>query len=143
MTEAQDSADHQSPKTAQDEDEFDRPYKKGFARFTSSSALSVNQRIKLLELRKSRVRVVVTYAATFFLFGGGAVFIWLLLFPGELGIELKAGTEGDPDFVAINTLSEAKNLFMAILPIASSIIAFWFAGRKDSSGGSSGNTGGT
>ena len=29
------------------------------------------------------------------------------------------------------------------LPIASSIIAFWFAGRKDSSGGSSGNTGGT
>ena len=71
------------------------------------------------------------------------MFIWLLLFPGELGIELKAGTEGDPDFVAINTLSEAKNLFMAILPIASSIIAFWFAGRKDSSGGSSGNTGGT
>lgn len=71
------------------------------------------------------------------------MFIWLLLFPDELGIELKAGTEGDPDFVAINTLSEAKNLFMAILPIASSIIAFWFAGRKDSSGGSSGNTGGT
>ena len=62
------------------------------------------------ELRKSKVRVTVTYAATAFLFGGGSLFILFLIWTGQR--------------------DSAFNLFMTLLPVGASIISFWFAGRN-------------
>ena len=62
-----------------------------------------------MENKRSRVRIYVTYAATYFLFLGGATMIIALLIMGK------------PD--------EATNLFMSILPVASGIVAYWFAAR--------------
>lgn len=62
------------------------------------------------EIRKSQVRVTVTYWASLFLFLGGALFIAFLLIKGDK--------------------ANAKDIFMAILPVSSAIISFWFAGRK-------------
>ncbi len=66
------------------------------------------ERIK--ELRKSRVRRVVTYSAAAFLFGGGAIFIAFFVWTGD----------------RINAL----NIFNTILPVAAAIISYWFAGRS-------------
>lgn len=62
-----------------------------------------------LNLRKSRVRVVVTYLAASFLFLVGPVFSGWLFFCGDK--------------------QKAIDLFMTILPVASAIVSFWFAGR--------------
>ncbi len=78
-------------------------------RLCETEPLSVNQRLELLEIRRSWVRIIISLAATLFLFFGGPLFIGFLVY--------------------IDKLDDAKNLFTTILPIASSIIAFWFAGR--------------
>jgi len=65
--------------------------------------------LELREDRKSRVRVVITYGAAIFLFGGGSLFILYLIFKGMD--------------------REALALFNTLLPIASGFVAFWFAGR--------------
>ena len=62
------------------------------------------------DLRKSKVRIMVTYMATAFLFGGGSVFISFLIWTGQR--------------------DSAFNLFMTLLPVGASIISFWFAGRN-------------
>lgn len=62
------------------------------------------------EKMRSAVRVRVTYAAAFFLFGAGAGF---------------AGY-----FIAIGKEVMAKDLFFAILPIAAAVVTYWFATRK-------------
>ena len=62
------------------------------------------------ERMRSAVRVRVTYAAAFFLFGAGAGF---------------AGY-----FIAIGEETMAKDLFFAILPIAAAVVTYWFATRK-------------
>lgn len=87
--------------------------------------LSVQERLELLDVRRSRVRVVVTYVAAAFLFGGGAIFIAILLFPDKVGFQVPDENGG----ISVDSLIEAKHLFTALLPIASSIVAFWFAGR--------------
>ncbi len=63
------------------------------------------------ELRKSRVRVRVTYGAAAFLFLGGGVLIVIFI--------LKKDT------------ANAISLFNTILPVAAAIIAYWFAGRPN------------
>jgi len=62
-----------------------------------------------LETRKSRVRVIVTYAAAGFLFGGGTVFISFLIWTGQK--------------------DDALDLFQTTFPVCAAIIAFWFGGR--------------
>ena len=64
-----------------------------------------------LELRRSRVRVYVTYTAAGFIFIGGAAFIAVLVF--------FKGTDS------------AKDIFMAILPLATSVVTYWFATRQN------------
>ena len=59
--------------------------------------------------RRSWVRVGATWAAALFLFGFGPILILALLCVGE--------TE------------QAIDLFMTVLPVAASIVSFWFAGR--------------
>ena len=62
--------------------------------------------------RRSLVRQVVTYSAALFVFvGGGIMIITLAVYSGEDGIDA------------------AKDLFTAILPIATGVITYWFAGR--------------
>ena len=56
------------------------------------------------ELRKSRVRIALTWMAGIYVFGGP----WVVI--------LKCGTD-------------AKDLFMSVLPVATGIVAFWFAER--------------
>ena len=62
------------------------------------------------EIRKSWVRVIVTYIAAIFLFGGGAAFIIFLICCGKV--------------------DQALTLFNTLLPVAAAIISYWFAGRN-------------
>ena len=63
-----------------------------------------------LKLRKSRVRVIVTYSATGFVFLGATILIiW---------------------FLSCGKFTEAKDLFLAVLPVATGIITYWFADRS-------------
>lgn len=62
------------------------------------------------EAARSSVRISVTYAAAGFLFIGGTLLITYLLFSGKT--------------------DKAVSLFMAIMPVTASIIAFWFGNRQ-------------
>ena len=67
---------------------------------------------EVIKIRRSRVRTMVTHGAAWFLFGGGALLITYLMIWG--------GTEGD---------ALGVDLFKTMLPVAASIVSFWFAGR--------------
>ena len=67
---------------------------------------------EVIKIRRSRVRTMVTHGAAWFLFGGGALLIAYLMVWG--------GTEGD---------ALGVDLFKTMLPVAASIVSFWFAGR--------------
>lgn len=62
------------------------------------------------ESRKSQVRVLVTYIATGFVFLGSVLLITWCMF------------QGDRD--------TAKDLFLAVLPVATGIVTYWFADRS-------------
>ncbi|MCY3827150.1 MAG: hypothetical protein OXG10_07235 [Candidatus Dadabacteria bacterium] len=62
------------------------------------------------EIKKSQVRVRVTYWSAAFLFAGGYVLTGALFWKGKY--------------------TEAKDMFLAILPVSAAVISFWFAGRK-------------
>ena len=62
------------------------------------------------QLRRSHVRIVITYVAAGFLFFGGYGMVVYLLACGKI--------------------DEAKSLFLSILPVSSAVISFWFGGRK-------------
>ncbi len=61
------------------------------------------------ETMRSKVRIRVTYVATLFLFLGGYLLVTYLALTGSK--------------------QEAKDLFLAILPISAAVISFWFAKR--------------
>ena len=65
------------------------------------------------ENNRSAVRMKVTYVATGFLFIVGAALVGYFI------------TTGKPD--------DGKDIFLAILPIASAVITYWFASRQSSS----------
>ncbi len=67
----------------------------------------------------SRVRVWVTYGAALYVFLFGAILCGLLLWLGS----------------DATGMAEAKDLFLATLPIGSGILAYWFAARGRSSSG--------
>ena len=76
-----------------------------------------------LEERRSQVRVWVTYIAAFFVFFGGALLIaYYALFTDEVNL--------------------AKDIFLAILPIATGVVTFWFAGRAHEKAASGQNAAG-
>jgi hypothetical protein len=62
------------------------------------------------QLRRSHVRIVITYVAAGFLFFGGYGMVAYLLACGKI--------------------DEAKSLFLSILPVSAAVISFWFGGRK-------------
>lgn len=62
------------------------------------------------ENRRSAVRVIVTYIATGFLFVVGAALVGY--------------------FVTTGKHDDGKDIFLAILPIASAVITYWFAARR-------------
>ena len=63
------------------------------------------------ENNRSAVRMIVTYTAAGFLFVVGAGIIGYLI-----------GT---------NQVNDAKDVFLALLPIAAAIVTYWFATRKN------------
>ena len=65
------------------------------------------------EARKSWVRVIVTYIAATFLFGGGVIFIGILLY--------------------MDKSQEALTLFQTLTPVSAAIVSYWFAGRGKAS----------
>ena len=68
---------------------------------------------ELIALWRSGVRIFITHAAALFLFLGGALLIaYFAIWGGDSGDE------------------QATDLFMTILPVAASIVSFWFAGRR-------------
>ena len=70
------------------------------------------------ESRRSSVRVWVTYGAATFLFGGGIGLVAACLFMGDH--------------------DKAKDVFMAILPISTAVVTYWFANRASSKNVSNG-----
>ena len=83
----------------------------------SDNGMTLQER---LELRRSKVRVYVTYAAAAYIFVGGAVFVAILL--------LKSIFAKDGDVP--QQLAFAKDLYMAIVPLATTVITYWFATRR-------------
>lgn len=63
------------------------------------------------EIKKSRVRVCVTYVATAFIFGGGGILIVWFASKGEN--------------------EDAMAVFNTILPIAAGVVTYWFAARSN------------
>lgn len=78
-----------------------------------------------IRLRSSWVRVYVTYAAAIYAFGGGLFLLYLLF-------EYKNERPEELDTV--------KDVFFAVLPVATGVITYWFATmeRTSSSTGESG-----
>ena len=74
--------------------------------------LSPEERIEQAkrDTRRSAVRVRVTYLAAGFLFVAGAAIVGYLL--------------------AVGKTDEAKDLFLAILPVSAAIVTYWFATRR-------------
>lgn len=63
------------------------------------------------EIKKSKVRIHITYVATAFIFvGGGFLIAW---------------------FVSKGKKDEAIDVFNIILPIAAGIVTYWFAARSN------------
>ncbi|MCY3673897.1 MAG: hypothetical protein OXH65_05755 [Paracoccaceae bacterium] len=73
-----------------------------------------------LEKRRSKVRVLVTYAAAVFIFLGGPL---LLILP-----VIASMYNPERDFTAI--IAACKDVFVIILPIATGIVTHWFVSRK-------------
>lgn len=78
-----------------------------------STDKSAEGKIKM-ERWRSLVRVIVTYGAALFLFGGGSAFIIFLIYE--------------------DNIDHAINLFNTILPISAAVISYWFAGRSKEKG---------
>ena len=74
---------------------------------------------ELIQLRRSKVRILVTRFAAYFLFLGGALFIAVLLAIAVINKSDK-----------FDAFGAAKDIFLAILPISTGIVGFWFAGRS-------------
>lgn len=74
------------------------------------------------KIMKSRVRVYVTYAAGIFVFGGG------LFLMAAAGFGWLSDEDGNPAF------TNAKDIFMMVLPIATGILTYWFAERAATKG---------
>ena len=94
----------------------------GAGRTPKGALVPVTQSPTLEEKRalmKSQVRVWVTYGAALYVFLFGAILCGLLLWLGS----------------DATGMDEAKDLFLATLPIGSGILAYWFAARGRSSSG--------
>ena len=65
------------------------------------------------EHNRSAVRMIVTYVATGFIFVVGAAIVGY--------------------FIATDKHDDGKDIFLAILPIASAVITYWFAARQSGS----------
>ena len=74
------------------------------------------------KVMRSRVRVSVTYAAGIFVFVGG---LFLMVVAGFGWLVDKSG---NPAF------TNAKDIFMMVLPIATGILTYWFAERAATKG---------
>ncbi len=78
------------------------------------------------DLRRSLVRVWVTYVAALYLFILGPVAAWMVL--GAKTVNVAAGDNGTLAVLAPN-VAAGKDLFLSILPIATGIVTYWFAAR--------------
>ncbi len=67
-----------------------------------------------IEMRRSKVRICVTYGAALYVFLGSLVLILAFAVTGAEG----------------TGLTLAKEVFTMVLPIATGIITYWFASRK-------------
>ena len=76
-------------------------------------------------LRRSWVRVVVTYAAALYLFILGPLAAWLVFSAATVDV----GANGNVMAVLAPNIAAGKDLFLAILPIATGIVTYWFAAR--------------
>ena len=85
------------------------------AKFKSSTP--VEDKIKL---RRSRVRMLVTYGAAWFLFGGGALFVGYLAWYPVTPV---------PDG-QVDNLATAKESFSSLF-LATSIVTYWFAASEE------------
>ena len=69
------------------------------------------------EIRRSLVRVWVTRCAAAYMFGGSTLLIVALWI----------------DAVDGDKLQIAKDVFLTVLPVATGIVSYWFAGRRPTS----------
>ena len=81
------------------------------------------------ELRRSLVRVIVTYVAAIYLFILGPIVAWMIFGSNTPNV----GTAENPIKILAPNVAAAKDLFLSILPIATGIVTYWFATRKSDS----------
>ena len=88
---------------------------------------------EFLEFRRSKVRMWTTYLAMLFLFGVGGFFVASLAFLESVWHLENTTTTGNTTVVKYlfdkETFDAAKDIFTLILPVATGIVGFWFAGR--------------
>ena len=84
--------------------------------FQTAGNLPVDER---LMLKRSLVRRVASYLAALYLFAGGLFLVTAAIF------QINANVESIPQNFMV-----AKDIYMAILPVASGVIAYWFASRE-------------
>lgn len=78
-----------------------------------------------ITLSRSRVRTLVTHGAAWFLFLGGGLLIGYLVIWG-----CDAPVAGNGSVTTNRTgCEQGVDLFQTIIPVAASIVTFWFAGR--------------
>ena len=90
-----------------------------FRALTNKTAISTDEKLKL---RKSNVRVHVTLMASFYVFVGGPVVCAVYILAPFLSESTDLNLNED-------LLSTVKELYLTVLPIASGILAYWFANR--------------
>ena len=79
------------------------------------------------ELRRSWVRVWVTYAAAVYLFILGPFAAWMVF--SSTSIDIAEGSQSIS--ILAPNVAAGKDVFLAILPIATGIVTYWFATRRN------------
>lgn len=86
-----------------------------------------------IDERKSRVRVWVTYLATWWVFlMSGLLILRAVGWGGGIPVNVTTGTSGDPNTVTVavdTAFGIAKDIYMTVLPVATGVITYWFASR--------------
>ncbi|WP_428273496.1 hypothetical protein [Candidatus Palauibacter sp.] len=86
-----------------------------------------------IDEKKSRVRVWVTYVATWWVFlMSGLLILRAVGWGGGIPVNVTTGTGGDPNTVTVavdTAFGIAKDIYMTVLPVATGVITYWFASR--------------
>lgn len=86
-----------------------------------------------IDEKKSRVRVWVTYLATWWVFlMSGLLILRAVGWGGGIPVNVTTDTSADANTVTVavdTAFGIAKDIYMTVLPVATGVITYWFASR--------------